>query len=340
MWRATFVSDLDPVIWRDMVNQVGGTIFHLHEWLSTKAAPGSRFVSIRCTDETGTLCAVAAGQVMASHWPVLSALDRSLILEAPPAVGDGGADAAHAAIGAILATARAAGFLMLHIRPFTSRLSAGQLNSLGFDTQPRWELILDLRVEEERLWRALRSGHQYSVKRGRKAGFALRVESTEAAFLTLLRLQRASQSRAGEKGNPYELGDEAAYRRLNAVLSPAQLSRIFMVMDAETPVAAALITVFNGYAYYTLAGVDEAGYEQGAPAFLIWEVLRMLRAEQIACLNLGGIPGTAPEEDSPQHGVYRFKTGFGGKMVESCGGVCTLLPGRAAFVRLIRRVTG
>lgn len=338
MWTVTLDRQVAPERWHGLVTDFGGSIFSSEAWLRTKGDDGGQPVYLRWTDDRGEPRAVAAGRSFRSRWPLLSTLDRTLILEAPPAVGSGGPDAAIAALEVLQTTARRERYTAVHVNPFTSSLSAEALRRVGFTTTERWESVIDLGPDERTLWKVLRSGHQYNVKQGRKAGLSLRMDTSLDAYLQLRSLQIASQSRAQTRGNEYTIGDRAVYARMQTALADQDIGRVFLVTDGQETVAAALITVFNGCAYYTLSGTSPGGYDLGAPTLLLWEAALRLKADGVVCLNLGGVPGEAADPASHLHGLYRFKTGFGGRLIESAGGVCVLRPGAYRAVQVIRRV--
>lgn len=61
------------------------------------------------------------------------------------------------------------------------------------------------------------------------------------------------------------------------------------------------------------SGATARGYEKYATYFLQHQVLLRLKDSGIKQVNLGGVPHDAMEPQHPQHGLYCFKKGFGGK---------------------------
>jgi lipid II:glycine glycyltransferase (peptidoglycan interpeptide bridge formation enzyme) len=84
--------------------------------------------------------------------------------------------------------------------------------------------------------------------------------------------------------------------------------------------------------YYLYSGATREGLKSGANHLLEWAALQWARAQGCTFYDLWGIPdalgqaATAPDEqqrealtaaaqDDPLIGVYRFKKGFGGRVV-------------------------
>jgi lipid II:glycine glycyltransferase (peptidoglycan interpeptide bridge formation enzyme) len=63
-----------------------------------------------------------------------------------------------------------------------------------------------------------------------------------------------------------------------------------------------------------------------------------LSAEGFDRINLGGVPATARDPASPDHGLYTFKLGLGGEPTPCVGGRLRLRPIRLALFDLARSV--
>ncbi len=72
--------------------------------------------------------------------------------------------------------------------------------------------------------------------------------------------------------------------------------------------------------------------------WLHWRIMCHLTGAGFTTYNLGGTPATARLHDDPQHGLYRFKSGFGAEIVSRRSVRWTLSPVHVATHRLVNWV--
>jgi hypothetical protein len=152
------------------------------------------------------------------------------------------------------------------------------------------------------LWKQMRKGHWYSIKKGQKAGLIMRHGTSEQACLDHARLTSESMYRRASRGEAvtWQRGPEhlLAITRRGA-------GEIFQAFLGDTPVSSNLILLAEKGAYNHSQGASKAGMDCGAPHFLIYEIVNHLRI-RAACevFNLGGT-------DQLNSGLEQFKSGFG-----------------------------
>lgn len=102
-------------------------------------------------------------------------------------------------------------------------------------------------------------------------------------------------------------------------------------MESSYPHAEPLIAVVNGEqvaalflfrfakrAYY-LHGMSRAEHREKMPNYLLqWEAIRRAKAAGCSVYDLWGAPDRFDEEDK-MWGVFRFKDGFGGEVIQTLG---------------------
>jgi lipid II:glycine glycyltransferase (peptidoglycan interpeptide bridge formation enzyme) len=71
------------------------------------------------------------------------------------------------------------------------------------------------------------------------------------------------------------------------------------------------ILLFGARAYYLVGGTSAEGYRSRAAFAAFGHVIEQLCRAGITELHLGGVPPEAEREDHADHGLYRFKRGFG-----------------------------
>ena len=161
--------------------------------------------------------------------------------------------------------------------------------------------------------------HRRHVNRGEREGWVFRKVSGQESLCYLGMVQGGAASRAESRGRPFtpgtlsELADEPGDL-------PAWGARTYAAFADRELLAAALVGIANGRAFYVMGGSTGGGYRAGAAAWLHWRTMRTLADAGCRSYNLGGTPATATMGSSPFHGLYRFKAGFGGDIV-GCQGV-------------------
>jgi hypothetical protein len=207
------------------------------------------------------------------------------------------------------------------------KCSAVELRLGSFDAESAWhvaisslterlEFILDLERDGSVLDR-FRKNTRYTVRRAMRSGLRVRLgESREDLRIfaglyqeNLERLQRtkhvASLPHSGVESFAAGLG----------VLCDSGRGKLFLCEQDDQALAGCFFGVFNGSAYYLFGGSSEAGRQDGAMHLCLYTAIETLGENRITRVNLGGVPANASDPQSPDHGLYRFKMGFGPEAV-------------------------
>jgi lipid II:glycine glycyltransferase (peptidoglycan interpeptide bridge formation enzyme) len=201
--------------------------------------------------------------------------------------------------------------------PFPRR----RLVKAPMDIQSPSTVLIDLNAPEEAILRGMKAKTRYNVSlAGRK-----RVEVSEGSPADL--------------PNWYALYRETARRDRITLHSEGYYRRLFALADSYGPGAAELRLLLARYDGELLGGIivalrgERAYYLYGASTTrqrnlmftyaLQWQAMRLAREYGCTSYDLFGIP---PSNDPghPMHGLWRFKTGFGGRILNRYG--CWDLP--------------
>ncbi|NBF40559.1 MAG: peptidoglycan bridge formation glycyltransferase FemA/FemB family protein [Spirochaetes bacterium] len=249
--------------------------------------------------------------------------------EAPELVAAGAAGAAGAAVG-VLAELAAEVAERLERRPLFVRFdvsfeeaATGGLVRAPVDIQPPSTVIIDLTPEEEALLGAMKPKTRYNVRLAGKRGVDVRAG----------RVRAPADKPADDLDRWYELYRETAERDRIAIHSPAYYRALFdtagaypgvdlslLVAEHEGELLAGIIVLrFGGTATYLYGASSNHKRNLMAPYALQWEAMRRSREAGAAHYDLFGVP-PADDPGHPMHGLYRFKTGFGGRILHRAGG--------------------
>jgi len=322
----------DRAAWDALVADLGGQPFQSWAWGELKSAFGWEPHRLASRDGRSALqilirpyrglavAYVPRGPVMASG----STIDAPVVAEALR-----------------LARASRAAFVrlepdVLESDPLADALAV-DLRAKGFRTsdrtlQPRSSIRLDITRSEDELLAGFSKGHRADVRRAERDGVTVRVGDQAADVDTLHRMLVATNERKS-----FGFHSAGYYRKLLAAFGDA--ARLQVAEREGRPVAASLVLAWGRNGTYLVAGSNAEGLEHRAAHLLQWHAIRWARERGAREWDMWGIAdargrhelaaqsGTAAESDlaaldaaarrDPLDGVYRFKKGWGGRVVRT-----------------------
>lgn len=191
--------------------------------------------------------------------------------------------------------------------------------------QPGASIHLDLAPEPDQIFAAFSKGHRADVRRAERTGVVVRVGATEADLDAFYTIMQATSARAG-------FGIHSRDYYLKAWRSAGDAARLLIACDADgADVAAFLIFAWGAEGQYMYSGANAAGLKSGANHLLQWHAIRWVRERGCRRYDLWGVPdaaGSLADADEagrarierdlavhPLYGAYRFKKGWGGRVV-------------------------
>lgn len=191
------------------------------------------------------------------------------------------------------------------------------LRRAASDVQPPDTVIVDLGPSEELILAAMKPKWRYNIRLAEKKGVAVEEAGVEG-IPVFYELYRATSER-----DRIALHPERYYRRLFELASERRAAGApdirLWVARHEGRALAAIITLFHGSRAVYLYGASSDEERNLMPAYALqWAAMRAAKAASCLEYDLFGIPPT----DDPEHpmaGLYRFKTGFGGKVIHRAG---------------------
>lgn len=186
------------------------------------------------------------------------------------------------------------------------------------DVQPPDTTVLDLAgASDEDLLSRMKPKWRYNIKYAEKKGVVVSRESGAEAVRTFYTLYRATALR-----DRIALHPEAYYARLVSLSEEygagAPDIRVWIARYRGEPLAAIITSFLRREAVY-LYGASGDGHRNLMPAYALqWTAIRAARDAGCGWYDLFGIP---PSDDPghPMAGLYRFKTGFGGRIRRYAG---------------------
>jgi peptidoglycan pentaglycine glycine transferase (the first glycine) len=203
---------------------------------------------------------------------------------------------------------------------------AERLAALGFrpstqTVQPRRTLLIDLDAEPEALLARMKQKTRYNIRLATRRGVQVRAGREEdlPAFYHLM--QRTAER------DGFGIHTQDYYESAHHLLVKPGLGRLLLAEHEGTLLAGMVVMAFAGEACYMYGASADEGRNLMPTYLLQWE--SMLWAKEMGCqtYDLWGVPDEEaevleagfPERSEGLWGVYRFKRGFGGRLVRSPG---------------------
>ncbi len=204
-----------------------------------------------------------------------------------------------------------------------------RLHAAGFrpspqTIQPRSTIHVDLTPDPDTILARMKPKWRYNIRLARRKGVLVR--PAEARDLPIfLRLMEETAQRDG-----FALHTPEYYRRAWEILVPAGLATLLMAWYEDIPLAALFVGAWHRTGIY-MYGASSQRERQRMPNHLLqWEAMMWARSRGCTVYDMWGIPdevgehpekwaGRTPERKDGLWGVFRFKQGFGGRIVRMVG---------------------
>ncbi len=214
------------------------------------------------------------------------------------------------AVDALVEWARGRRLARLRLEPEAPAGFAEQLRLRGFRpaalVQPQHTLIVPLAGEEEML-ASFKPKHRYNIRLALKRGVEVAIEDDPRELDRQHAQTAVRQGIAAAALGAYE-------RRLRELPD----CHIYVARHGGRPLAAIMVARFHGRAYYLFGGSSGERRDLMPTYAVQWAAMRDAAAGGCAEYDLWGVP---PSDDPthPWHGLWQFKTGFGGSLVGYAG---------------------
>lgn len=309
-----------------------GHLLQSSGWGALKSKNGwhTQRLTVVGEDGSGTLRVFAGAQVLIRRRAGLSAVyvPRGPLLS-------GSAEIDRPLLQAIDRVARRARAVFLRLEPNVLETDAGadelhsQLLLVGFEPadplQPRSSIHLDLAPEPERLLAGMSKGHRADVRRATRSGVTVRAGAGTPDLNVFYAILAATGARA-----QFGIHHRDYYQAVDHLFGAA--ARLWLAERDGVTQAVALTVAWGGAGLYLYSGSTDAGLKSGAQHLIQWQAIQWVRERGCAIYDFWGVPdlfGLAasvadPAERErlemiaradPLFGVYRFKKGFGGRVV-------------------------
>ncbi len=207
--------------------------------------------------------------------------------------------------------------------------TAALLTAAGFRrspqrVQPLSTIHVDLSGDEEALLARMKQKWRYNVRLAERRGVTVR-PGTAADLPTIQALMEATAAR-----DRFGVHNLAYHTAATALFGPTDMMTWLLAEHEGRPLAAIAVFALGKMAWYMWGASADADRNLMPNHALQWAAMRWARARGCATYDLWGIPdevgadptiGEEPERwgEGGLWGVFRFKQGFGGRIVRYTG---------------------
>jgi lipid II:glycine glycyltransferase (peptidoglycan interpeptide bridge formation enzyme) len=190
----------------------------------------------------------------------------------------------------------------------------GLLKKAAMTIQPISTVLLDIRPDEEPILARMHHKTRYNLKLAFKKG----VEVVEAGGEQLpLWYELSQETKERDKITIHALAYYQTLFKLANQPNTPQVKLLFAQVGEEK--VAGIIVAFWGKRAYYLYGASSNRHRNLMPNHALqWRAIQLARAAGCETYDFCGIP-PANDPDEAMFGLYRFKTGFGGEIINRYG---------------------
>jgi lipid II:glycine glycyltransferase (peptidoglycan interpeptide bridge formation enzyme) len=190
------------------------------------------------------------------------------------------------------------------------------LTRAGADVQPPDTVLIDLTDNEKAILGGMKSKGRYNIRLASKKGVTVRQTGMEELPL-FYELLKKTAKRDGIAIHSIEYY-QTLFTHCKDYSQGGQKLALYLA-EHEGDVLAGIVILFRGKdAVYLYGASSDHKRNHMAPYLLQWKAMSDAKAKGCTVYDLFGIP---PNEDPhhPMAGLYRFKTGFGGRVIHRPG---------------------
>ena len=179
--------------------------------------------------------------------------------------------------------------------------------------QPLRSIVLDITQDETTLLAQMKEKWRYNVRLAARKGVTVRVAETIEDVQNWYRLLETT----GER-DQFGIHTLDYYVQVWRMFTQRDEVRLLLAEHDGQLLAGIFVSVFAKQGIY-LYGASSNEQRQLMPNYLLqWEAIRWAKSRDVTSYDFWGIPDT-DANDEAMAGVYRFKSGWGGRIVQFLG---------------------
>ena len=184
----------------------------------------------------------------------------------------------------------------------------------GKPVLPKYTFQIDLTQAEETLFARLATKTRYNVNLAHKKGVKIYEDSSPKGLEVYLDILKETTTR-----QEFYAHSPGYFRAMWEKLQSSRMMRIFHAVYGNDVLVSWIVFIFNGMLYYPYGASRAIHREVMASNLMMWEMIKFGKQEKCHTFDLWGCLGPNPDPKNPWFGFHRFKSGYGGELVEFVG---------------------
>ncbi|HHX02072.1 MAG TPA: peptidoglycan bridge formation glycyltransferase FemA/FemB family protein [Firmicutes bacterium] len=185
---------------------------------------------------------------------------------------------------------------------------------LDFDgVQPGFIMELDLRPSLDTIFANMKSKTRYNIRYAQRKGVKVKLSRAKSDLAIFYPLLQETAAR-----DQFSIRSYAYFEHLWDCLVPHRTAQLFLAYHHEEPLAGAIAFRLGKRAWYVYGASANLKRNLQASYAMQWEMIRWAKSLGCTVYDFRGVSGNLNTEH-PLYGLYRFKEGFGAKLVEYVG---------------------
>jgi len=202
--------------------------------------------------------------------------------------------------------------IFLKIEPLIGfTVDTGSQFTVGDSILPQHTIYIDLTKSDEDLLKDMHEKTRYNVRLAEKKGVVVKEENSEVGLEKFITILETTEKRQGFYSHTADY-----YRLLWKNLSAHGICHILNAYVENNVAASIMLFHFKDFLYYPYGGSDTEYRNFMAPQLLHWKAIKLGKKLGAKTYDLWGSYKYTKEESDPFYGIYRLKSGFGGKDVD------------------------
>jgi lipid II:glycine glycyltransferase (peptidoglycan interpeptide bridge formation enzyme) len=198
------------------------------------------------------------------------------------------------------------------------------LNKSGFSYEEHLNYLINLNQPEETIWRNISKSGRQSVRTSRNKGTIIEEVTEREKISIAYQLLEDVYARA-----QVPLANVTLFEAAFDILGPRGMFKVFLARVDKHYIGTCLILLYKGRIVDWYAGTKRTFSKFSPGELLIWHVLQWGKKHSFHLFDFGG--AGKPQED---YGPRKFKSKFGGELVNYGRNICVHAPTRLRFSQL------
>ena len=193
--------------------------------------------------------------------------------------------------------------------------------------QPPRTIVVDISASEENILAQMKQKTRYNIRLAEKNGIVVRPSNDLSIFQALMNVTGVRDGFGVHSMDYYRMAHQLFHHEGVDSASDQPICELLIAFYENEPLAGLMVFAYGKRSWY-LYGASNDAYRNKMPAYLIqWEAIRWARRLGCTTYDLWGIPDEEEdileahftERNEDLWGVYRFKRGYGGKVLRAAG---------------------